>query len=130
MKGINFITLDEILAIHDDLVDKYGGSHGIRELGLIESAVGRPQASFGGEDLYSTIFDKAAALFQSLLFNHAFVDGNKRTATVSVARFLSKNGYEIEVTQKELVDFPIRVENSHPSLEEIAEWLKRHTEKK
>lgn len=130
MKIVNFITIDEILAIHDDQVNRYGGSHGIRDLGLIESAVGRPQATFGGEDLYPTIFDKAAALFQSLLFNHAFVDGNKRTATVSVARFLSKNGYEINATLKDLVAFPILVENKHPSLENITDWLKSNTKKK
>jgi death-on-curing protein len=127
VKKINYITLDEILAIHEDLVDRYGGSHGIRELGLIESAIGRPQSTFGGEDLYPTLFDKAASLFQSLLFNHAFVDGNKRTSIVCVARFLSKNGYELHTSQKELVAFPIKVENQHPSLDEISTWLEKNS---
>ena len=129
MKSISYITLDSVLAIHDDMVEKYGGSHGIRDLGLIQSAIARPQSSFGGEDLYPSIFDKAAALFHSLMFNHAFVDGNKRTTMVSVARFLSMNGYEIEVSQKEFVAFPLRVENKHLTTEEISKWIQKHFRK-
>ncbi len=129
MKNISYITLDVVLAIHDDMIEKYGGSHGIRDLGLIQSAISRPQSSFGGEDLYSDIFDKAAALFRSLMFNHAFVDGNKRTTMVSTARFLSMNGYELEVSQKEFVDFPLRVENKHLSIEKISKWLQKHSKK-
>ncbi|OGH21025.1 MAG: hypothetical protein A2186_04005 [Candidatus Levybacteria bacterium RIFOXYA1_FULL_41_10] len=111
------------------MIDRYGGSHGIRDLGLIQSAIARPQSSFGGEDLYQSIFDKAAALFHSLVFNHAFVDGNKRTTMVSTARFLSMNGYELEVDGKEFVAFPLRVENKHLSIEEISRWLKKHSKK-
>src|SRR3989344_2103426 len=111
------------------MVEKYGGSHGIRDLGLIQSAIARPQSSFGGEDLYPTIFDKAAALFHSLMFNHAFVDGNKRTTMVSTARFLSLNGYELDVYEKEFVAFPLRVENKHLSIEEISKWLQKHSKK-
>ncbi len=126
MRNTSYLTLDIILVIHEKMVEKYGGSHGIRDIGLIQSAVARPQSSFGGEDLYQTIFDKAAALFHSLMFNHAFVDGNKRTAMVSTARFLFMNGYELEASQKEFVAFPLKVENQHLSIEEISKWLKRH----
>ena len=129
MKRVSHISLDVVLAIHDDMIDRYGGSHGIRDLGLIQSAIARPQSSFGGEDLYQSIFDKAAALFHSLMFNHAFVDGNKRTTMVSTARFLSMNGYELEVDGKEFVAFPLRVENKHLSIEEISRWLKKHSKK-
>lgn len=111
------------------MVEEYGGSHGIRDLGLIQSAIARPQSSFGGEDLYPNIFDKAAALFHSLMFNHAFVDGNKRTTIVSTARFLSINGYELEVDEKEFVAFPLRVENKHLDIEEISKWLEKHSKK-
>lgn len=129
MKKTFYITLDIVLAIHDDMIERYGGSHGIRDLGLIQSAISRPQSSFGGEDLYPDFFDKASALFHSLIFNHAFVDGNKRTTMVSAARFLSMNGYELEVDQREFVAFPLRVENQHLSLEEIAKWLQKHSKK-
>lgn len=129
MKSTSFITLDSVLAIHDDMVEKYGGSHGIKDLGLIQSAIARPQSSFGGEDLYPGIFDKAAALFHSLMFNHAFVDGNKRTTIVSTARFLSLNGYELDVDGKEFVAFPLKVENEHLSIEQISKWLQKHSKK-
>lgn len=126
MRGVTYITLDVVLAIHDDMIARYGGSFGIRDLGLIQSAIARPQASFGGEDLYPTIIDKAAALFHSLIFNHPFVDGNKRTAIGTTARFLHINGYELVATKGEVVDFPLRVENKHLSTEEIASWLSKH----
>lgn len=124
-----YLTIDEVIAILESMIDIYGGSHGIRDIGLIQSAIGRPQASFGGDDLYPTIFDKAAALFHSLMFNHAFVDGNKRTTISSASRFLYKNGYILQPTDKEFVDFPLRVENNHLGLEQIAEWLKKNSKK-
>ena len=127
MRNTSHLTLDIILAIHEEMVERYGGSHGIRDIGLIQSAVARPQSSFGGEDLYQSIFDKAAALFHSLMFNHAFIDGNKRTTMVSTARFLFMNGYELEASQKEFVTFLLKVENQHLSIEEISKWLKRHS---
>lgn len=129
MKNIKYITLDVVLAIHDDMIERYGGGHGIRDLGLIQAALARPQASFGGEDLYPTLLNKAAALFHSLIFNHAFLDGNKRTSITTTARFLYINGYELTAEDKEFIDFPLRVENKHLSIEEIKEWLKKHTVK-
>lgn len=129
MTDVTYITLDEVLAIHDDMVERYGGSFGIRDLGLIQSAIARPKATFGGVDLYPIIIDKASALFHSLIFNHAFADGNKRTALTSTARFLHLNGYELKANQEELINFPLKVENRHLDIEEIARWLKEHTKK-
>lgn len=122
-----YISLDVIIAIHDDLIERYGGSQGIRDIGLLQSALSRPQASFGGEDLYPEILDKAAALFHSLIFNHAFVDGNKRTSISALARFLYLNGYELKLDLKEFVNFPIRVERNHLDIPEISKWLKTHS---
>ena len=129
MKSIKYLTLVDVIAIHDNMVSLYGGSLGIRDLGLVESAISRPQATFGGQDLYPTIFLKAAALFHSLMFNHAFVDGNKRTTITTTARFLSINGHELIATDREFVDFPLKVENNHLSFEEIAKWLKKYSKK-
>lgn len=129
MRQTKYLPLDEVIAIHDSMIELYGGSFGIRDIGLLQSAISRPQASFGGIDLYSTIFDKAGALFHSLIFNHAFVDGNKRTTMTTTARFLAVNGYALEVEQREFVDFPLRVENKHLSLREITVWLKKYTKK-
>lgn len=125
-----YISLDEVLAIHDSMIGEYGGSYGIRDLNLIQSAIFRPQSTFGGDDLYPTVFEKAASLFHSLMFNHGFIDGNKRTTIVVTARFLSLNGYELEVSQREFVDFPLRVENNHLGIDEIAEWLEKMSRKK
>jgi len=127
VKNTTHITLDVVLAIHDDMIDKYGGSRGIRDLGLIQSAIARPQSSFGGDDLYPNVFDKAAALFHSLIFNHAFIDGNKRTTIVSTAHFLSLNGFELDVSQEDFVAFPLLVENKHLSIEKISKWIKNHS---
>jgi len=124
-----YLTLDDIIAIHESMIEEYGGSHGIRDIGLLQSANARSQASFGGEDLYHSIFDKATALFHSLLFNHVFVDGNKRTCITATARFLFINGYELITTDKELVSFPLKVENEHWDLEKIKKWLNTHTKK-
>lgn len=124
-----YISLDEVIAIHDNMISLYGGSHGIRDLGLVESAISRPKATFGGSDLYPDIFAKAAALFHSLMFNHAFVDGNKRTTISTTARFLNLNEYELDVSEREFVDFPLRVENNNLSLEEIAKWLEKNSKK-
>src|SRR6266702_909625 len=122
-----YLSLDEVIAIHDSMIEHYGGSFGIRDIGLIQSAITRPHSSFDGEDLYSTIFDKSAALFHSLLFNHAFVDGNKRKAITATGRFLTLNGYELAASEKDFVVFPLQVENQHLSLKKIANWLKENT---
>lgn len=129
MKNVKHISLDLVLAIHDDMVERYGGSFGIRDLGLLQSALARPQSSFAGQDLYPSIIEKAAALFHSLIFNHPFLDGNKRTAMSTTARFLFMNGLDLNVSISEFVEFPLRVENKHLGIEEIAGWLKDNSEK-
>lgn len=124
---ITFVTVEQILFIHDQLVKRFGGSFGIRDMGLIESAAARPQATYGGEYLYASLFDKAAALLQSLLKNHAFVDGNKRTALTSASLFLSLNGYKLINTHEEEVQFAINVDNARLSIEEISSWLEKNS---
>lgn len=111
------------------MVKRFGGLFGIRDLGLIESAVARPQATFGGEYLYKSIFDQAAALLQSLLKNHPFIDGNKRTALTSTGLFLKMNSWELENTHKEEIEFAVKVENQNLTLEQISRWLKDHSVK-
>ncbi len=122
-----FPTLDEIVAIHFRVTEKTGGSQGVRDWDLLASALGRPQATFGGEDLYPDIFLKAAALIQSLSSNHPFVDGNKRTALTTLEYFLYLNGFILKATQREKVDFTLWAENKKPSLEAISDWIKKHT---
>lgn len=121
---INYLTLEQILVIHQDQIEQYGGSHGLRDLALLESAVFRPQSSFSGKELYKTIFDKTAAIMHSLILNHPFIDGNKRTGIVSAVVFLELNGFRLEVSQKELVKTALKIESKELSLENVAEWLK------
>lgn len=127
---MKYLTPEQILFIHHQAIERFGGSHGIRDIGLLESAVYRPQASFGGEELYKGIFVKAAALLQSLLKNHPFVDGNKRTALASAGIFLLCNGYSLHNARDEEVEFAVRVDNEHLSLEHISSWLKKHARKR
>ena len=88
---MKYLTVDEVVAMHSGVIKQFGGLPGIHSFDLLYSAIERPKATFGGDDLYETIFDKAAALIHSLILNHPFVDGNKRTAFVSLARFLYIN---------------------------------------
>ncbi len=126
-KKHHYITPSQVLAIHDQVIERFGGSTGLRDLSLLISSVLRPQASFDGNDLYPTLFEKAAALLQSLLKNHPFVDGNKRTSLTSTGIFLQLNGWEIENSHGEEVDFAIRVDNENLTLEQICLWLKQHS---
>jgi len=126
---INYLNVPQVLAIHDQAVRRFGGSFGVRDIGLVESAIARPRATYDGNDLYRDIFDKTAALLQSLLKNHPFVDGNKRTALSSAGIFLKMNGYSLQNKHEEEVKFAIKVDNEHLSLEEISSWLKRNSKK-
>ena len=121
-----FPTLDEVVAIHFRVTEKTGGSQGVRDWDLLASALGRPQATFGGEDLYPNILLKAAALLQSLSSNHPFIDGNKRTALATLEYFLFINDKKIKATQKEKVELTLWSENKKPTIEEIANWVKKH----
>ena len=126
---MKYLSAEDVLLLHNMAVDESGGLHGLRDLGLLESAVARPQASFGGQDLYPNIFLKAGTLIHGLLRNHPFVDGNKRTSVYSAMTFLELNCYCFEAEQKEVVNFALKVENEKLPVEEIAKWLKEHTKK-
>lgn len=122
-----FLTLEQVLAIHFDQIENYGGSHGVRDLPLLESAVMRPQASFMGDDLYEDLFAKAAAFFHSLVLNHPFIDANKRTATVSTGGFLHVNGYDLKVSQKQLEGASLNIDSKKWDMDQISKWLKEHS---
>jgi len=124
---VKYLSPQNVIQIHFELVEETGGSQGLLDLGLLESAVFRPQTTFGGKDLYPNLIIKAAALVHSLLLNHVFVDGNKRTATISMIEFLILNGKIFKATNKEIVDFALWVENKKPTIEQIATWIKNHT---
>lgn len=129
MQDIIYLTLEQVFLIHEDQIVRYGGSSGLRLLPLLESAIFRPQSSFGGADLYPTVFDKAAALMHSIILNHAFVDGNKRTGTASMLVFLELNGHRLYVSQKKLEEASVKVESKRWDIEQISSWLKKNSKK-
>jgi death-on-curing protein len=91
---MRYLTLGEVVALHDAIITRTGGASGLRDFGALDSALAQPKATFGGEDLHSTLEDKAAALGFSLAQNHPFVDGNKRVAHAAMETFLMLNGAE------------------------------------
>src|SRR3989344_6588759 len=97
-----YLTAEDVLVLHDRVIEETGGAHGVRDLGLLSAAVERPRAGFDGAELYTDVFLKTAALFESITRNNAFVDGNKRTAVLASARFLFVNGYLLTATNREL----------------------------
>jgi len=115
---------EHALFIHARLIAETGGEHGLRDLGLLLSAVPRPGAVFDGNELYPDIFHKAAALMESLINNHPFVDGNKRTGIASAAMFLRINGHHLSASNEEVESFVLSIALGGQSVETIAAWLK------
>ncbi len=109
MKDICFLTIEQVLAVHQKMIERYGGDPLIRDLGLIESAVMMPRQSFGGEYLHPSIASMAAAYLFHLCGNHGFTDGNKRTAVGAALVFLDSNGYELALTIDELEQITLDV---------------------
>jgi death on curing protein len=126
---MKFLTVKEIIYINQRVIEGAGGSIGVRDVGLIDSAANRPRASFGGEDLYPTLFLKAGALFHSLIFNHAFLDGNKRTGVASATLFLKKNGFQLKVENEEMENFTMKIVEDKLDVEQIAQWLEKNSKK-
>ena|SRR3990167_8600554 len=124
---MKYLTTEDVLLLHHLSIEKSGGSHGLRDVGLLEAAVNRPRATFAGEDLYPTLFDKAAALCHSLIKNHAFVDGNKRTSLLAAMTTLEMNGFVFQCDQDELVSFGLKIDNENVTVQGIALWLKAHS---
>ena len=93
---MRYLSLGEVVVLHRALVAQTGGAEGIRDLGALESSLAQPRATFGGDDLYPTLIDKAAALGYGLAMNHPFIDGNKRIAHAAMAVFLELNGSGLE----------------------------------
>lgn len=120
------LTTEQVLFIHSRIIDETGGAHGVRDIGLLQSAVARPQTTFGGKDLYPDVFSKAAALLESLARNHPFVDGNKRTAIIATGIFLGMNDFQLEAPQKELVRFTLNMAVGKVSDSAAIDWLKTH----
>lgn len=125
---IRYLSLLEVLDLHRQIINQSGGALGIRDLGALESAIAQPRMTFGGEDLYPTIVEKAAALGFSLIMNHPFVDGNKRIGHAAMETFLVLNGLEINALVDEQERVILQLASSEIEREDFVEWLKQSVE--
>lgn len=121
-----YLSAAQILFVHHRLIETTGGSHGLRDMGGLQAAVARPMATFDGQELYLDLFAKAAALLESLISNHPFVDGNKRTAIAAAGLMLRRNGRPLAATQEELFDFTMQMATGAAGLKDARDWLARH----
>ena len=124
---MNYLTAAQVLFIHARLIAETGGATGLRDLGLLEAAVARPQATFDGADLYPDRWAKAAALMASLVQSHPFVDGNKRVGVTAAGIFLQRNGLRLTATNDEVKAFALAVAQGAMTTEQIAAWFVQHT---
>ena len=124
---MRYLTPEQILFIHARLIAETGGQHGLRDLGLLLSSVARPGGTFDGIELYPDLYHKAAALMESLINNHPFVDGNKRSGIAAAAMFLRINGTQLTASHEELESFVLSIARGEETVETIAEWLNLNT---
>lgn len=120
-----YLSLAQILDLHGALVRAFGGDAGLRDRGLLESAVARPAATFGGEDLFDDVAAKAAALMHALVLNHPFLDANKRVGVAAADLFLSCNGHLLSATDKELEQLTLDVSQGTVAVEALAIWFRQ-----
>ena len=120
------ITKKQVLMLHKQLIDEYGGSPGVRDENLLESALETPFQSFGGEELYPSVQAKAARLCYGLVKNHSMVDGNKRIGAHAMLVFLALNGRELEYTQKELSNIILEIAAGSKECDDLLQWIIEH----
>lgn len=121
------IFLSDILELHQLSINKYGGAVGVRDMGLLESAIARPFQTFNGIELYTTPIEKAAALAESIITNHPFVDGNKRAGALAMFAFLKEYNIQLTCTNNVLYDFIISISTSQTAFESIVNWIKENS---
>lgn len=125
-----FLTLGEALAIHEDVIRRYGGSLGVRELHLLESALGMPEATFGGQFLHEDIPSMAAAYCFHLVANHPFIDGNKRVGAAAANVFLNMNGWELIADQTDFAEFVLDLASGRADKAAALVFFRRHSRNK
>jgi death on curing protein len=127
--AVHFIPKEVVLTIHADLLQRYGGEPGIRDTGLLDSALAQPRMTFGSKYVHKTLFDKAAAYGFHVCKNHPFVDGNKRVAFVLMDIFLQKNGWEIESSEEDAFSMMMMLASGKFTKAQLSSWLKKHSSK-
>jgi len=123
---IKYLTLEEILRLHFQIIEDYGGSHGVRDEGRLRSVVSAPAQVVFSKEQYPTIYSKAAVYLRNIIGDHPFSDGNKRTALTVCSIFLSRNGWQLDTNPITLENFTVGAATEHLSIEEISSWLEEH----
>lgn len=121
-----FLKIEQIITYHDEMINRYGGLHGIRDLGLLQSAIEMPRARAFGQDLHPTIYDKAAAYLVHIVKNHPFFDGNKRTGAFSACVFLSVNGISVDFSDHKYELLVIEVAEGKADKQKISEFFSKN----
>lgn len=124
---MKLFDVEDIELIHMQIIDMSGGSYGTRDGGRLESAVASQTQAVFGDDLYSTLFDKAAALARGIIADHPFSDGNKRTGMMLAIIFLERNGVKTDIENKDLEDFAVQIATDHLEVPTIAAWFDAHS---
>lgn len=124
---MRYLTVQEVLFIHFQVIARFGGRHGVLNLAGLESAVARPQATAEGNDLYAGVLEKAAVLLHSLVLNHPFQDGNKRTAFTALGLFLHFHRMTLVGPRADVENFVVSIADTHVAVEAIVDWLQSHT---
>jgi death-on-curing protein len=125
--AIKFVPEELVLTIHADLLQRYGGQPGLRDRGLLESALAQPRMTAGGKEIHKTVFEKAAAYGFHVCSNHPFIDGNKRVAFVLMDVFLQKNRWEIIASEEEAYSMMMSLASGKLTKAQLSAWLKEHT---
>ena len=124
---MNYISLEQIVALHKLAIEQFGGSDGLRDLGRLEAALASQRQEVFGEELYQGVFEKAAALCRGIVGDHPFADGNKRTAMLVATTFVEINGHRFVAQKGELEDFAVQIAVEHLDVSIIAAWLRAHS---
>jgi death-on-curing protein len=124
---MNYLNAEEILLIHHQLIERYGGSHGTRDLSRVESAAVAPSQNIFGKEQYEDIFEKAAVYMRNLISDHPFLDGNKRTATATAVMLLVRNHRQFDANRGQVENFAVKVAVEKLTIQQIAEWLREHS---
>lgn len=124
-----FLSLEKILEIHQIQIREFGGSHGVRDIGLLQSASVMPQAQFGGQYLHPDLYEMGAAYLYHIALNHPFVDGNKRVGAMAADIFLLMNGIQLTLEETDFVEMVLKVAQRKMEKPEIATVLRKHSKK-
>lgn len=124
---IKYLSLEEILRLHFQVIEDYGGSHGLRSEDRVKSVIQAPKLEAFGQEQYPTLYTKASVYFRNIIGDHPFTDGNKRTGVTVCGIFLARNGVVLTATPKDLELFAVRLATDHLAIETIADWLRVHS---